>query len=128
MPMNYRSPLARARGLGSAKQGTHEWWRQRVTSIALIPLIFWLAPAVVSLPYTNYEQVVRWIATPWNSIFMLSFIILVFYHAMLGLQVVMEDYIHTEWLKMLSILGMKLVFSFLALASIYATLRIVFMG
>jgi succinate dehydrogenase / fumarate reductase membrane anchor subunit len=125
--MNYRSPLARARGLGSARQGTHEWWRQRVTSIALIPLIFWLAAAVVSLPYANYEQVVRWIATPWNSILILSFVIVVFYHAALGLQVVMEDYIHTDWLKMLSILGMKLVFSFLALASLYATLRIVLM-
>ncbi|MDV3243266.1 MAG: succinate dehydrogenase, hydrophobic membrane anchor protein, partial [Methylocaldum sp.] len=81
--MNYRSPLARARGLGSAKQGTHEWWRQRVTSIALIPLIFWLAPVVVSLPHADYEQVGRGIATPWNSIFRCSFIILVFYHATL---------------------------------------------
>ncbi|MGX2041424.1 succinate dehydrogenase, hydrophobic membrane anchor protein [Methylocaldum sp. MU1018] len=126
--MNYRSPLARARGLGSAKLGTHEWWRQRVTSIALIPLIFWLAFAVVALPYADYQQVVRWIATPWNGILMLSFIIVAFYHATLGVQVVMEDYIHIDWLKMLGILGMKLVFAFLALASLYATLRIMFMG
>lgn len=124
--MNHRSPLARARGLGSARQGAHEWWRQRVTSLALIPLMFWLAPSLARLPGTGYQEVLNWMAKPWNSILLLSLILIVFYHAMQGLQVIIEDYAQTDWLKLLSLLGMKLLFSFLTLAAIYATFRILF--
>jgi succinate dehydrogenase / fumarate reductase membrane anchor subunit len=124
--MNYQSPLARARGLGAAGEGSHEWWRQRVTAIALIPLTFWFAASVARLPGMPYGEVLNWIKAPWNSILLLSFIIIVAYHTMLGLQVIIEDYVHIDWLKILSLLGMKLVFSFLGLAALYATLRILF--
>ena len=124
--MNYRTPLGRARGLGSAGQGSHEWWRQRVTALALIPLAFWLACSVALLPGMEYREVLTWIAAPWNSILLLSFIILTTYHTLLGLQVVIEDYVHTDWAKILSLLGIRLVFYFLGLAAVYATLRIVF--
>jgi succinate dehydrogenase / fumarate reductase membrane anchor subunit len=99
-----------------------------VTSIALFPLIFWLALSVADLPNANYEDAVAWVTAPWNTILLLSFIIIAFYHAMLGLQVVIEDYVHTDWLKILSILGAKMVLAFLALAAAFATLRIVFIG
>lgn len=122
--MSYRTPLGRARGLGAAGVGPHEWWRQRLTSIALIPLALWLAPFFARTPQLNHEEVVAWIGTPSNSLVLLSFLVLVFYHAALGLQVVIEDYVHAEWAKLLSLVGMKLVFFFLALASLYATLRI----
>ncbi|CAL1239646.1 succinate dehydrogenase, hydrophobic membrane anchor protein [Candidatus Methylocalor cossyra] len=125
--MNYQSPLARARGLGAAGVGSHEWWRQRVTAIALVPLSFWFALSVARLPGLDYAEVRAWIAMPWNSILLLSFIIIVAYHTLLGLQVVIEDYVHTDWVKMLALLSMKLVFAFLALAALYATLRIIFM-
>ena len=124
--MNYQTPLARARGLGSAGVGSHEWWRQRVTAIALVPLGFWFALSAARLPGMAYEDVLNWVKHPWNSILLLSFIIVVAYHAVLGLQVVIEDYVHTDWVKIFALLGVKLVFSFLGLAALYATLRILF--
>jgi len=126
--MNYQTPLARARGLGSARSGSLHWWRQRVTAIALVPLAFWLALSVARLPSASHEQVIAWVTHPWNTILLLSFIIVGFFHAMLGLQVVIEDYVHSDWLKIFGILSAKLVLGFLALAAGFATLRIVFLG
>ena len=124
--MNYQTPLARARGLGSAREGSHHWWRQRVTAVALFPLTLWFAVSVSLLPAVDHAEVVRWMALPWNSLLLLSFILLSLYHAMLGLQTVMEDYVHNDWLKIVGMLGVRLVMAFLALASGFAVLRIVF--
>ena len=126
--MNYQTPLARARGLGSARQGTQHWWRQRVTAVALFPVTLWFAVSLTMLPKAGYTQVVAWMSDPWNTILLLSFIMLSLYHAMLGLQVVMEDYVHHEWLKILGMLGVRLVTAFLALGTTFAVLRIVFTG
>ena len=126
--MNFQTPLARARGLGSARQGIQHWWRQRVTAVALFPVTLWFAVSVTMLPEASYTQVVAWMSAPWNTILLLSFIMLSLYHAMLGLQVVMEDYVHHEWLKILGMLGVRLVTAFLALATTFAVLRIVFTG
>lgn len=126
--MNYTTPLRKARGLGSAKGGTEHWWAQRVTAVALIPLTLWFVVSVAQLPYASYDTVVDWITSPWNTILLISLIIAVFYHAALGIQVVIEDYVHTDWLKIAGILGMKLLMAFLALASLFATFRVVFMG
>jgi succinate dehydrogenase / fumarate reductase, membrane anchor subunit len=126
--MNYQTPLARARGLGSARSGSNHWWRQRVTAIALIPLTFWLAVSIAKLPDASYERVVLWVTAPWNTILLLSFIALGFFHALLGIQVVIEDYVHSDWLKVLSILSVKLLTGFLTLAAVFATLRIAFLG
>ncbi|TAN51106.1 MAG: succinate dehydrogenase, hydrophobic membrane anchor protein [Methylococcaceae bacterium] len=126
--MNYRSALGKARGLGSAKGGSRHWWAQRVTALALIPLVFWLAVAVSRWPAADYGEFIRWVTAPWNTILLISFIIAAFYHAMLGVQVVIEDYVHSEGIKILSILSMKLILAFLALASVFATLRIAFTG
>ena len=124
--MNFQTPLARARGLGSAREGSHYWQRQRVTAVALAPLAFWLAFALARLPDASYVEVVNWINAPWNAVLLLSFIFLAFFHAMLGLQIVIEDYVHIDWLKMLAILGVRLMSWFLALAAGFAVLRIVF--
>jgi len=125
--MNYQTPLARARGLGSAREGSHHWWRQRVTAVALFPLTLWFALAVSLLPAAaGHAEVVRWMAKPWNSILLLSFVLLSIYHAMLGLQVVIEDYVHHDSLKLGGMLGVRLVSAFLALASTFALLFIVF--
>lgn len=124
--MKYRSALGKARGLGSAKGGSRHWWAQRGSALALIPLVFWLALAVAFWPHADYAEFMQWVAAPWNTILLISFIIATFYHSILGLQVIIEDYVHTDWAKILSILSMKLILAFLALASVFATLRIAF--
>ncbi len=126
--MNFQTPLGRARGLGSAREGSHHWWRQRVSAVALFPLSLWFATCVSVLPEISHAEVVRWVTAPWNTILLLSFILLSFFHAMLGLQIVIEDYVHSEWVKIFAILGVRLVTAFLALASAFAVLRIVFSG
>ena len=126
--MNYQTPLGRARGLGSAREGSHHWWRQRVTAVALVPLTLWFAVSVAGLPTVGHGDAVRWISNPWHTILLLSFILISFYHAILGLRIVIEDYIHSDWLKVFSMLGVKLVMAFLALASAFAVLSIVFVG
>ena len=126
--MNYQTPLARARGLGSARKGSEDWWRQRVTAVALVPLSLWLAVYLAFLPQVGFAQAVEWIRLPWNTILLLSFILLSLYHAMLGLQVVIEDYVHNDWMKIIGMLGVKLVTAFLALSTVFSVLRIVFVG
>ena len=124
--MNFQTPLARARGLGSARQGSHDWWQQRVTAVALVPLSLWLAIHLSKLPAMTYVEVLQWISLPWNTILLLSFIFLSLYHAMLGLQVVIEDYVHNDWMKIIGMLGVRLVTAFLALSTAFSVLRIVF--
>ncbi|MGR9106558.1 MAG: succinate dehydrogenase, hydrophobic membrane anchor protein [Gammaproteobacteria bacterium] len=123
--MQFRTPISKARGLGSAKEGSHHWWIQRVTAVALIPLTLWFGIAVVMVPGADYRSIVEWIAAPWNTVLLIATIIAVFYHAILGIQVVIEDYVHTEWIKIAAILATKLALIFYALAALYATFRIV---
>lgn len=126
--MKYQTPLGRARGLGSARQGSRHWWQQRVTAVALVPVSLWFVICIGKLPGASYAEVTSWIAEPWNTVLLLSFIFLSLYHAMLGLQVVIEDYVHHDWAKIFGILGVRLVTAFLALDTAYAVLRIVFVG
>ncbi len=102
-----RSPLGRARGLGSAKDGTHHWWAQRVTAIAMIPLMLWFVASIVSLAGAPLPAVQAWIASPIPAVLLLSLIVAVFHHAQLGLQVVIEDYVHAEGVKLVALLAVK---------------------
>ena len=126
--MKYRTPISKARGLGSAKEGSHHWWMQRLTAIALVPLTLWFGIAIVQVPGADYPTIVAWISSPWNTVLLISTIIAVFYHAIMGIQVVIEDYVHHEWIKIASILATKLILIFYALAALYATFRIVTVG
>lgn len=126
--MDYRSPLAKVRGLGSAKTGTSHWWMQRVTAAALIPLSFWLITFLDLSINAPYQQTVDWLASPLNTVCIVAWIVAVFYHAALGLQVVIEDYVAAEGLKIISIWVVNLAFLFMAIAALIAVFRIVLVG
>lgn len=94
-----RTPLARARGLGSAKDGVHHWWVQRVTAVALALLIPWLLWFLVSLIGADQASVRATIANPRYALPLLILVLSLFWHAKLGMQVVIEDYVSTRWLE-----------------------------
>lgn len=119
-----KTPLARARGLGSAKEGTDHWFMQRVTAISNIPLMLWLVYSIVDLKGVSHAEFTAWLAHPVNAILMTLVVISTFYHAKLGSQVVVEDYIHHEGFKMLKLIGMKLFFFAAAVACIFSILKI----
>ena len=124
--MKFRTPLARVRGLGSAKSGTHHWWMQRLTAIALVPLSLWFVASLIVVVTAQHSVVVEWLHSPLVAILCCALIVAIFYHGQLGLQVVVEDYIHTEWLKLVSIVVMKLASLLLATACLFAVLSIAF--
>ena len=122
--MNYRTPLAQARGLGSAKSGTKHWWMQRVTAVALIPLSFWLILFIDQLFHASYSEIRQWLISPLNFILLLAWAFTGFYHAALGLQVVIEDYVNPDWLKIVMVWVIKLTFTGMAIASLVFAIRI----
>ena len=127
-PTGYISPLRRARGLGAAKDGTHHWWMQRVTAVALIPLCLWFAIAMIKMTGANYGDAIAWVQAPFNAIMLLLLIGATFYHMQLGLQVVIEDYVHGEGAKVVLLMAQKLASLALAVAAVFAVLKIAFGG
>jgi succinate dehydrogenase / fumarate reductase, membrane anchor subunit len=119
-----RSPLGRARGLGSARAGATHWWVQRLTSLALVPLTLWFLCAMVRMLGATRDDVVSWMAGPLPIVLMLALVIATFHHLQAGLQVVIDDYVHQDWLRVGSILVMKAIALLLALACIVSTLRL----
>jgi succinate dehydrogenase / fumarate reductase membrane anchor subunit len=126
--MSLRTPIARVRGLGAAKEGVNHWWMQRVTAIALTPLTLWFLISLIGVISADYETVVAWIGKPINTVLLIALLVGTFYHAMLGLQVVIEDYVHVEGVKVLSLLVMKFALLLLGGAAVLAVLRIAFGG
>ena len=119
-----RSPLGRARGLGAAKAGAAHWWAQRLTSIALVPLTLWFLCAAVRMIGATRDDVVFWMAGPLPIVLMIALVIATFHHLQLGLQVVIEDYVNNDWLRIGSILLVKGLSLLLALACIVSVLRL----
>lgn len=126
--VSLRTPLSRVRGLGSAKSGTHHWWLQRVTAVALIPLTVWIVASFIALVGADYEVARAWVANPIVAVLLLLFIITSFYHLKLGGQVVIEDYVHHTGLRLASNIALTF-FCFIAGAvSVFAVLKIAFQG
>src|SRR5438309_1963019 len=115
-----RSPLGRAVGLGSAKEGVGHWWQQRLTAIALVPLGLWFVASLLAHIGGGYEQAVAWLGSPFPAILMIVLIAATFYHAVLGMQVVVEDYVHREWVKLGALIVLRLASLLLAVAGIFA--------
>ncbi|BDG70947.1 succinate dehydrogenase, hydrophobic membrane anchor protein [Roseomonas fluvialis] len=119
-----RSPLGRARGMGAAKTGTHHWWMQRVTSVALLPLTLWLVFSLARMPDSTWQQAVSWIGRPFNAVLLLAFLAAAFHHTAAGLQVVIEDYVRGELPRMGAVLAVKGLCALLWLVATLAVLRI----
>ena len=121
-----RHPIAKARGLGSAKQGLQHWWHQRLSSIVLALLTPWLVYTLFKLAPLDQLAARALIAEPITATLLLAFVLALFWHACLGLQVVIEDYIHRAWLEFSLQIAVKLIYALAAIASILAIGRIVF--
>ena len=122
--MSMRSPLARAKGLGSAKEGVGHWWHQRLTALALAPLILWFCTAIARLPGADYEMLVFWIGLPVNAVLLVTLIIVALYHGYLGVQVVMEDYVQPHWVRTTLIIVSGFAAFLLGLSAIFVVLRL----
>lgn len=126
--MGMRAPLKNVRGLGSAKDGTTHWWHQKVTAIALIPLFLIALGCVISLIGAEYTHVRYVLGQPFIAIVMLLLIVSLFYHLKLGMQVVIEDYIHTESTKVFLLLLNSFFCAIVGLASALAILKLALGG
>ena len=122
-----RTPHSRARGLGSAKEGVHHWWMQRVTAIALIPLVVWFAISLVMLSGADYAVARAWIGSPLVMVLLTLTIVVGLYHGQLGLQVVWEDYTDGA-LRVFMILFTKFIAVLFGLGAVLAIMRIGFGG
>ena len=123
-----RSPLGRAIGLGSAKEGVEHWWKQRITAIALVPLVLWFVIAVIGLVGADRAALVAWMHNPLSAVFMILLIVATFWHAALGLQVVIEDYIHGEAMRLTALIVMRLLCVLFVVRGILAVLKLALAG
>jgi succinate dehydrogenase / fumarate reductase membrane anchor subunit len=126
--VSLRSPLGRVLGLGSAKEGTGHWYAQRVTAVALVVLGVWLVASLVLLgsAATTYGAVARWLAEPFSAVMCVLLVVVGAYHAMLGLQVVLEDYIGDHGARLVAVVFVKWALIVAALVGVFAVLRIAF--
>jgi succinate dehydrogenase / fumarate reductase membrane anchor subunit len=120
--MSLQTPLARARGLGSAKSGLRHWLLQRLTAIALVPLSLWFVSFITEIAGADYGAAVNSLKSPVTATLLIAFIASSFYHAQLGLQVVIEDYVHVESLKVAAIIAAQFAMGLLGLMAIVAVL------
>lgn len=105
--MSLETPLARVLGLGSAKEGVEHWWWQRLTAVALVPLAIWFVIAVIALVGASHAEARAWVTAPVNMVLLIAFTAALLHHAQLGLQVVIEDYVHNEAWKLTGLLAIK---------------------
>ncbi len=126
--MEMRSHLGRVRGLGSSNQGIQRWWMQRLTGVALVPLCLWFVFSVVGLAGADLATVTDWVGRHFNPVLLILFIFCIFHHGQLGLQEVIEDYVHAESVKVTSLILVKFGAVLLGASSAFAVIRLTFGG
>jgi succinate dehydrogenase / fumarate reductase membrane anchor subunit len=125
-PSNLVTPLNRVLGLGSAKDGAEHWWWQRLSAIALVPLGLWLAISLLTLDDFAHASAIAWVQRPTTGILLTLTVLTVSYHSYLGVQVVIEDYVHTPLLKVATLIGSAFAHFGLAIAALFSILKIAF--
>lgn len=126
--MSLRSPLSRVLGSGSAKEGTDHWWMQRVTAVALLILGPWFLFSFAGLDNYSQADIAAWVAAPANAVMLLLASITLAWHSMLGIQIIIEDYIHGPGLKVVSLILNKFAHVFLSVAAVLAILKMALGG
>jgi len=126
--MSLRSPLGRVLGLGAAKDGTHHWWLQRVTSVALALLGTWFVVSLLAMPDLRHATLVAWLGQPMTATLMTLLVLVVAHHSVAGMQVVIEDYVHGHGTKLLALLANQFAHAVAAVAGVVAVLRIALGG
>ena len=126
--MSMRSALGRVRGLGSAKSGTGHWWSQRLSAIALVPLTLWFVGSLVVLAGASHAEIVAWVSSPIVASLLVLLVATTFYHSYLGLQVVIEDYVHHEGVKIAGLLVVQALCILLGLTGVLSVLSLLFGG
>lgn len=121
-----QSPLGRVLGLGSAKEGVEHWWRQRTTALALVPLVVWFVISVIAMIGGDRAAMVAWMHNPMAAVLTIVLIVATFYHAALGLQVVIEDYVHGEGLRLATLVVMRALCVLFVVRGVLAVLTLAF--
>lgn len=124
--MTLRTPLRRVLGLGAAHDGTSHWWAERMTAAALVPLGLWFAVSLLRLDDLDYAAVHAWAGASLNTVLLVLFVAITFYHSQLGVRVVIEDYVHGRALKLVSLVLVDFLHLLLGVASVVAVLRVSF--
>jgi succinate dehydrogenase / fumarate reductase, membrane anchor subunit len=122
------SPIGRVLGRGSAHEGAHHWWMQRVTAIALLPLTLWFLISLLLLPDWHYGTVATWIGTLSHGVLLALLLLCLCWHSQLGVQVVIEDYVHRPAIKVASLLVVSFAHVLLATAGVFSIIRLVVSG
>ena len=123
--MSLRSPLGKVLGAGSAKEGVHHWWLQRLTSVALVPLTIWFVVSLLSLPSLEHVTVITWMAQTWTALLLILFILVATWHSQLGVRVVVEDYVHGG-AKTLTLVLITFIHTLVAAAGVFAVAKVAF--
>jgi succinate dehydrogenase membrane anchor subunit len=126
--MSLRSPMARARGLGSAHEGVAHWWAQRLSAAALVPLMLWFVGYVCTTMGEPFAAARQSLHAPVNAILTILMVSIGFYHGHLGLSVVIEDYVHTAWFRLALLVSVKAICLALGVATVFAVLKIALSG
>lgn len=126
--MSLLTPFKRANGLGTTRDGVHHWWLQRLTAIALIPLTLWVAFAVATHTGDDYATVAAWFAQPFTTTMLILFVFTAYLHAVQGLTVIIEDYVHHKGSKIAALIGVKLILILLGTSSVLSILRTALAG
>jgi succinate dehydrogenase / fumarate reductase membrane anchor subunit len=126
--MSLRSPLGQVLGMGSAKQGVHHWWVQRLTSVALVPLSIWFLVSLLSLPSLDHFVVSAWMAQGPSALLLILFVLTAAWHSQLGLQVIVEDYVHGTGARTLTLVAIRFAHVLIASAGVLAVLKVALRG
>jgi succinate dehydrogenase / fumarate reductase, membrane anchor subunit len=124
--MSLMTPLNRVLGLGTGKGAAEHWWLQRMTAVALLPLGLWLAYELLTLPGFDYASVVAWVREPVTGIFLVLLVVAAGYHSVLGIQVVIEDYVPSKGVRAATLMASTLAHVGLTISAVFAVLKIAF--